>query len=95
MLSHEAICTAVRKVADEYSLIKVSYFGSYADGRATEESDLDLLVEFVKPDVSVWTICGLEISLEELLNTPVDVVHAPIPDGAILEIGNTVVAYEQ
>jgi len=95
LLTHKEICDAVRQVADEYSLIKVSYFGSYADGRATRESDLDLLVEFIEEDVSVWTLCGLGISLGKLLKIPVDVIHVPIPEDSILNIKNTVSAYER
>ena len=53
MLSHDDICSAVGKVADEYALVKVCYFGSYAEDRASEKSDLDLLVEFVKPHVGI------------------------------------------
>ena len=95
MLSHEDICNAVSKVAAEFSLTKVSYFGSYAEGRATENSDLDLFVEFTKPNVSLWTIAGLKYSLEDELQVLVDVIHAPLPEGAIIEIGKTVVVYEQ
>ena len=95
LLTHEEICGAVRQVADEFALTKVSYFGSYADGRATEESDLDLLVEFVEEDVDILTICGLGINLEEILRIPVDVIHLPIPKDSILEINNTVIAYER
>ncbi|MDR1840311.1 MAG: nucleotidyltransferase domain-containing protein [Holophagales bacterium] len=83
MPTHKAICEAVRQVADEFALTKVSCFGSYADGRATKESDLDILVEFAEEDVSVWTLCGLGISLEKLLKIPVDVIHAPIPEDSM------------
>ena len=95
MLTHEKICQAISKVAVEFLLTKVSYFGSYAEGRAAKGSDLDLLVEFVRPNVSLWTIAGLKYSLEDELHVPVDVIHAPLPEGAIIEIGKTVVAYEQ
>jgi predicted nucleotidyltransferase len=94
MVSHEEICSAVNEVAHGYSLAKVSYFGSYAEGQATETSDLDLLVEFVRPSVSILKIVGLKQDLEELLNIPVDVIHAPIPKDSFLEIGKTIVAYE-
>ncbi|MDR1842103.1 MAG: nucleotidyltransferase domain-containing protein [Holophagales bacterium] len=94
LLTHDEICDAIRKVADEYALTKVEYFGSYADGRATEGSDLDILVEFVERSVSVLRIIGLQQSLEEIFNVAVDVIHAPIPEDSFLEIGNTVVAYE-
>jgi predicted nucleotidyltransferase len=77
-----------------YSLTKVSYFGSCAEGRATEKSDLDLLVKFVRPSVSVLKIVGLKQDLEEKLNISVDVIRAPIPPDSFLEIGKTIVAYE-
>jgi len=51
MLTHEEIVKAVAKAATQFSLEKVSYFGSYADGNATEKSDLDVLVEFSDPPV--------------------------------------------
>jgi predicted nucleotidyltransferase len=95
MLSHEEICNAVSKVANEFALTKASYFGSYAEGKATETSDLDLLVEFDRPSVSVWAIAGLKYSLEDQLHVPVDVIHAPLPKGSVIETGKTVVVYEQ
>ena len=94
MLTHEIIVEAVAKTAMRFSLKKVSYFGSYANGGATEQSDLDLLVEFVRPHVSLLTIADLKYDLEEKLNVPVDVIHAPLPQGAIIEIGKTVPVYE-
>ena len=77
MLTHEKIVEAVAKKAERFPLKKVSYFGSYADGNATEESDLDLLVEFTKT-VSLWTLIGLQHDLEDELNVPIDVVRVPL-----------------
>ena len=90
MLTHERIVHAVKKAANEFPLIKVDYFGSYADGKATEDSDLDLLVEFTEPAISILSIIKLKHYLEDELDTTVDVIHAPIPDGAIIEVGKTV-----
>jgi predicted nucleotidyltransferase len=90
MLTHESIVNAVKKAANEFPLIKVAYFGSYAEHRATEESDLDLLVEFEQPAVSILTIIRLKHYLEEQLLKPVDVIHAPLPETAIIEIGKQV-----
>ncbi|MDR0490289.1 MAG: nucleotidyltransferase domain-containing protein [Oscillospiraceae bacterium] len=90
MLTHKSIVAAVKKAADEFPLTKVAYFGSYAEKRATEDSDLDLLVEFEQPAVSVMTIIRLKRYLEEQLAKPVDVIHAPLPEGAIIEIGEQV-----
>jgi hypothetical protein len=35
MLTHEQIVKAVEKAATKFPLTKISYFGSYADGKAT------------------------------------------------------------
>jgi len=92
MLTHEKIVDAVKKAANEFPLTKVEYFGSYADGLANEGSDLDLLVEFKEPAVSILMIVRLKQYLEEELEKSVDVIHAPLPQGAIIEIGRTVAA---
>ena len=94
MLTHERIVDAVAKTATRFPLRKVSYFGSYADGIITEQSDLDILVEFVQPNVSLWTIAGLKYDLENELSVPVDVIHAPLPHGTIIQIGKTIPVYE-
>jgi predicted nucleotidyltransferase len=93
MLTHERIVDAILKATVEYPLTKVSYFGSYANGKATDKSDLDLLVEFDKPTVSILTVIGLKNYLEEELNISVDVIHAPLPKGAIIEIDREVPVY--
>ena len=93
MLTHDEICNAVAKTAERHPIKKVSYFGSYADGRATHDSDLDLLVEFDKPRVSLFTLSAINIDLEDQLKIPVDVVRAPLPDGAVIELQKMVPAY--
>ena len=90
MLTHDMIVHAIEKAAKEFPLKKASYFGSYAEGSATEDSDLDLLIEFRQPSVSILSIIRLKHYLEEELAKPVDVIHAPIPNGAIIEVGKTV-----
>ncbi len=52
---------------------RASLFGSFVRGEATEESDIDLLVEF-KGEKSLLDLAGLKIELEELLGTKVDVL---------------------
>jgi predicted nucleotidyltransferase len=37
MLTHEQSVKAVEKAATKFQLKRVLYFGSYADGKATEE----------------------------------------------------------
>ena len=69
-------------------------FGSYADGRQTEESDIDLLVEFATPYVSLFNIVAALDALEEATGMSVDLVQSPLPDDALLEIESTVLLYE-
>ena len=93
MLTHEKICSAVAKTAEHHPIKKVSYFGSYADGRATSKSDLDLLIEFHKPRISLFVLSAIKLDLEDLLQVPVDVIHAPIPEDSLLEIKEVVLVY--
>jgi predicted nucleotidyltransferase len=95
MLTHETICQAISKLAPRYFLAKASYFGSYAEGKATEKSDLDLLVQFTKRAVGVLHIIGLSQDLEEMLSVPVEIVREPIAEDSFLVIGKTVLAYEK
>jgi len=94
MLTHERIVAAVAKKAEQFSVKKVSYFGSYAEGNATEKSDLDLLVEFTQTPVSLLTIFGLQQDLEDELNIPVDVIRVPFPENSYIKIGNMVNVYQ-
>ena len=95
MLTHEEIVKAVAKAATQFSLEKVSYFGSYANGNTTEESYLDVLVEFTNPPVSLLTIIDLKHNLEDELNIPVDVIRYPLAKGAIIKIGKAVPVYKR
>jgi predicted nucleotidyltransferase len=93
MLTLEQIKNAAEQVAKNYPLTTVSVFGSYANGNATEDSDLDLLVEFTTDSVSLLDIVGVKYGFEDLLNTPVDVLHAPLPPNALITIDKEVKVY--
>lgn len=94
MLTIEQIENAAKIAAKEYPIIKMELFGSYAEGCSTEKSDVDLLVEF-NPDVVVTllTLCKIKNRMEELLNTPVDVISIPLPKDSMLEINKVVPIY--
>ena len=93
MLSIQQIIDGVNTVAGEYPITKVELFGSYAEGRNRQSSDVDLLVEFSSPRISLITLNGLKCRLEEILETDVDVIHGPLPDGAMLEINRRIPIY--
>ena len=90
MPTEERIRAVVNSIKDAYALRSVSIFGSYADDRATEHSDLDLLVEFDAPAVSLITINSLKYELEDALGLNVDVIHAPLPQNSMIAPGKVV-----
>ena len=98
VLTHEQIVNAVERAATKFPLAKVSYFGSYADGNATEESDLDVLVEFGDDgSLTLLDIVRFKHNLENELSISVDIVEIPLTEKAqkYLIIKKTVTVYEQ
>lgn len=83
----------VSEIYQEYDVKRITLFGSYADGRNTPQSDIDLLVEFNSENVSLLTIASLKYKLEELLGIDVDVIHAPLDKGAIIVLQRMVEIY--
>ena len=90
MPTEEIIRDVVTRLKSAYALRTVSIFGSYAEGRATANSDLDLLVEFEHPSVSLIRLNALKYALEDALGLPVDVIHAPLPEGSMIQPGKVV-----
>ncbi len=93
MLSIEQISDAAKIVANEYPIVKVELFGSYADGRNTPDSDVDLLIEFDSDSISLITLVSLKCRLEDILGVSVDVIHAPIDENAMIAPERTIEIY--
>jgi hypothetical protein len=60
-------------LAEKYGVTIVSIFGSYVRGEQGKGSDLDLLVEILRP-ISLLELVGAEIYLSEILGMKVDLV---------------------
>ena len=56
----------------DFSVKQIGLFGSFSDNSSTEESDIDLLVEFEKP--VGWKYFSLEIYLENIFGRKIDLV---------------------
>ncbi|MGB3849657.1 MAG: nucleotidyltransferase domain-containing protein [Tunicatimonas sp.] len=57
-------------LSDKYNVSRIGYFGSFAEDRQTEESDIDILVDFaITPG---WEFFTLEKYLENVFNRKVD-----------------------
>ncbi len=93
MLSQNQIREALIKTANKYPIKSVSLFGSYADGNANEDSDVDLLVEFLTPTVSLFMLYELKSDVENELKKNVDLIHLPIPENSIIKINKVVTLY--
>ena len=89
----QEISSCVQRVATEYPIKKCELFGSYAEDRARADSDIDLLIEFASPTVSLLMLNSVKYRLEDLLKTDVDLIHAPLPSGSMIEIGRRVPIY--
>jgi len=95
MVSIETVKREIVKIASAYGIKKANLFGSYADGTATERSDLDLLLEFETHSISIFKLAGIKIQLEGAIGISVDVVHGPLPQNSFLRIDKQVSLYEQ
>ncbi len=56
----------------EYAVRQIGLFGSFSDDSYTDDSDIDLLVEFERP--IGWKYFSLEIYLENIFGRKIDLV---------------------
>ena len=61
-------------LAEKHGAYNVRVFGSVARGEATEDSDIDFLVDYDLEKITPWFPGGLLLDLEQLLNRQVDIV---------------------
>ena len=57
---------------EEYAVLEIGLFGSYADSSNTEESDIDILVVLERP--IGWKFFSLEFFLESVFEKKIDLV---------------------
>ena len=70
----EEIKTKVKAVAEQYDIEEVRLFGSYYDGQATNQSDLDFIVTY-GPGCRGLNRVGFMMALEKGLEKDVDVIN--------------------
>ena len=73
MLTIDEIKKVIEKVAPEYHLKKVTLFGSRANGKAREDSDINLIVDFPE-NAGLLKLISLKHKLEDIFGLSVDVV---------------------
>lgn len=95
MLTINQIKDSITEIVIKYPVKKLSLFGSYADGSASEDSDLDILIEFLSPDVSLFMLSEIKNEIESKLNREIDLIHAPVDEHSLIKIDKVVDIYEQ
>ena len=73
MYSIEEIKNLIRLPLEQYDVKRASLFGSVVRGENTDDSDIDLLVEF-NGNKSLLDLAGLKITLEDILKCKVDIL---------------------
>jgi predicted nucleotidyltransferase len=89
MLTINEIRDAVLVIAPKYPIHSVKLFGSYADGSATDKSDVDIIIYTVRP-FTLFDLIGFQQDLMEHLHTGVDVIEAKSLTESELVIERTV-----
>jgi len=67
----EEIKEKIIPILKKHGVTKAGIFGSVVRGEATENSDIDILVE-IESDMSLLDFVGLKLDLEEALGKKVD-----------------------
>ena len=79
----EQIRSIASPIAAAYGVKSLSLFGSYARGEATEDSDIDLLLDRTGMSGG-WAMGGLYADLSEALGKELDLVTTAGADGVFL-----------
>ena len=73
--SLDEIRSIAAPIAEQYGVAAMYLFGSYARGEATEESDLDFLVDTTGTGLtSLLTLGALYCDLEEVFHKSIDLI---------------------
>ncbi len=67
---------ALPELRQQYGVRDLWIFGSYVRGEQSKDSDLDVLVAFDNPYLSLIQFIQLELDLSKLLGVKVDLVEA-------------------
>jgi len=89
MLDIHAIKDKVAPIVKKYNVIGLDVFGSYAEGTATESSDIDFLVLFSAQTPSIFKVMGFQDELSDALGLSVDVVTLPLANPSKIIINKT------
>ena len=95
MYTIEQLRKMITPIAKKHGVKSVALFGSYSRGEATENSDVDLIIQKGKIE-TLFQLIGFRLDVEDALNLPVDVVTYTNPDKEFLSMikSDEVLLYE-
>lgn len=79
----EQLKNLITPIAKKHGVKTVSLFGSYSRGEATENSDVDLIIDAGEIR-SMWGLSSFRLDVEDVLALPVDLVTTGNPDREFL-----------
>jgi len=91
-MNNETLKEKIYSITSKYPIKKVTLFGSRAEGTNRDDSDVDLIMEF-SIQVSLLMLSQIRCDLEEILGLDVDIIHGPIRETDMIEIGKMVELY--
>jgi predicted nucleotidyltransferase len=93
----EDIRQAISQVSRDFGIKRMTIFGSYARGEATENSDIDFHLIDAGDAWGYFKLCGFQHALEDCLGLNVDVLTTGAMDDKVLEniTRDEVLVYEQ
>ncbi len=62
-----------QEMKEQYGVIRISLFGSYARGESLTDSDIDIAVELDMPDL--FNLIGIKQTIEDEFGAKVDVIR--------------------
>lgn len=71
----EKIKKEILPILKKYGVTRAGIFGSIVRGEAKKDSDIDILVEIERDDISLLDFVGIELELGEALGRKVDLVE--------------------
>lgn len=74
MLTIDEIKFAITKVGKKYNIKSAYLFGSYAKGKANENSDVDIIIDDDGNIKGLFELSGFRLELMDELGTNVDVL---------------------
>lgn len=88
-----AVISGYNTSVTEDKVKSVALFGSHAANTANADSDIDLLIEFDSPFVSLFVLGRLLTELEDALKASVDLVPLPLPERSFIVLDKVVYLY--